>query len=230
MKGLKIIPSHGDLKLGYEKLLHKHPSAPSETELARYSQWSRFDPRLAEICVIYLSNTWEKLNPISLRKALLMEPWPSAQAVLFEFVSQVIATLKKEQLRLFRCWSRTVTLGFAKAFTEQFFIGLRQLGATTMTDDARFSLAEYCKWGYLSREILIPKGRRAQSGRSFSLTHETRQEILKSLLEKSTRITTEDYWKALEHCISRRQAERDLTSNQLLKPKGHTKARYFVKR
>ncbi len=72
--GLERIPSQGDLERAYADL----GDDPAPDALARYAQWSRFDPRLAEIWVATLLREWKRVHPIELREALLKQPWPAA--------------------------------------------------------------------------------------------------------------------------------------------------------
>jgi hypothetical protein len=226
--GLLNIPGRLELEKAYSMLLHRVPATPNETDLALFAQWSRFDPRLAEIWVSFLVREWERFHPLELRGALLSQPWPAAAAVLLEF------TAKRVRNRtLFPFWHRMVTESFPKGNWEQFFIGLRKIAGKAMQDDARFAFSEYRKWGYLGREILLNKsgqGSIAEEGkRTHTLLPETRREILKEMLTSSARITTDVYWEAIGRCISRRQAERDLESSSIVRACGNTRARYFLK-
>lgn len=231
--GLPNIPERLELERAYSILLHRYPASAKETELALFSQWSRFDPRLAEIWVSFLVQEWERLNPIELRKAVLQQPWPAAAAVLLEFAGKKVP---HNMSSLFHSWSRIVTENIPKGNCEQFFIGLRRLGGQAMQDDARFAFSEYRKWGYLGREILINKGGRVPAAGTtrapptHTILAETRREILKDMLTTSSRVTTDLYWEAIGRCLSRRQAERDLRNSSLLKKCGNTRARYFLKR
>lgn len=218
--GLARIPGLGDLEKAYASLLHAHPSAPTSDDLALYSQWSRFDPRLAEILVEYIAKNWKRIPPVSLRESLLIQPWPSVAAVLFEFVG---AKLKGSHTsKLYAYWAKLITLDFKKAGGEQYFIGLRQLGGKAMLEDAAFPLQAYCRWGYLARENLVSKST------SASLSPQTRTEILKTLFAGERRVRTEQYWQAIGKCVSRRQAERDLRDHPNLRACGRTKGTYFV--
>lgn len=219
MKGLVSIPTVSELERAYEKLLHENPAPPSAEEIILYAHWSRFDPRLAEIWVAFMAIHWQQFDPLKIRTEILKGAWPACTNVLLEFVRR-----KLSHPQLFTLWKKLVTTEIPKAPGEQFFIGLRILGGKSMLDDAVYSSEEYRKWGYLSRENLIPKS----SGNQLSAA--TRQEILRELIKSSPQVTTEAYWNAIGRCISRRQAERDLKQNRWLRPKGNTKARFFIPR
>ncbi len=230
-----MIPLHRQLHKAYERLLHPRPAPLKNADLALFTQWSRFDPRLAEIWVVYMASKWEQLSPLLLRNCILRQPWPACAGVLLEVVEKVVRSRDtQEKRRLFRLWKLLVTEGFPKAPFEQFFLGLRPLGSQDMFDDARFAIREYRKWGYLGREIPLPKEYLSQPSKSAlrppSLSPETRSEILKSLFEHSHRIRTTSYWDAVGRCISRRQAERDLNGCRWIQSHGDTRGRYFTKR
>jgi hypothetical protein len=235
---LERLPNTRDLEKAYHALGKQ--GTVSHEALALYSQWSRLDARLAEIWVLYVFSNWKRYNPIELHEILLRAPWPSAAAVLLEFVDRAM-TEKKEDLRIFRHWKRIVVHGIQAAHFEQFFIGQRKVASDAMFEDARFSLAQYKKWGYLSREILFnkqlfPSGKatRARNGRGGSAPHShepvTREEVLRSLLERQTRVSIQDYLLALGNSISRRQAERDLGTSRWVRAVGNTRARVYVRR
>ncbi len=233
--GLERIPSQGDLERAYADL----SGAPGPQALARYSQWSRFDPRLAEIWVATLLREWKRVHPIELREALLKQPWPAAAGPLIEFVARAVRARPADS-RTFRAWKLMATDGLAPADWEQFFIGQRRIAGAAMLEDARFALGEYRRWGYLSREVLFNKQRfpaelrgtrrGREGGGTHSLAPEVRQEILRELLRDRSRISTRDYLQAVGNCISERQATRDLLRSRWVTPAGQTKGRCFVRR
>jgi hypothetical protein len=222
MKGLSSIPQESDLLSAYNALLGE----VTISQLAIYSQWSRFDPRLAELWVKWLGSNWKKINPMKLREAVAIQIWPAAVSVLLEFV---IYSLPKEDHSIFHHWKSLIQIGIEKAHFEQYFIGLRSPGGKIMFDDARFSLQEYSKWGYLGRDVLLNKAG-VQIAKTCSLDIKTRQEILIGLFEKQKRITVFDYWTAIGKSVSRRQAERDLAKFPNIEALNHTKGRYYVYR
>lgn len=237
--GLEHIPTQSDLQRAYEMLLHAQPRPASSAELALFSQWARFDPRFAEIWVSQLLERWKAINPIDLREALLRQPWPATAAVLLEFVEH--AMVEAEARRLFRLWKRLVTADFPRGNDEQFFIGQRRMAGKAMFDDVRFALDEYRKRGYLAREVLFNKQmlpakaasmarKKYERVRTHTIAPATRAQILKAILERSSRICTDEYWNAVGKTISRRQAERDLEDSPLVRAVGNTKGRYYVKR
>lgn len=223
--GLEKIPGVHDLATAYDDLLghFKNEIVLPPKSFAIYSQWTRFDSRLGEICVQYLLKNWRRMNPAQLHTELSKLPWPAVIGVLAEFVERQLITTPDEAL--FKNWKILVTTGFANTDWEQFFIGKRRIGGRAMFEDARFSLEEYRKWGYLSREILINKPKLGTASYSVG----TRYQILIDLLSVHSRITTDLYWETIGRAVSRRQAERDLLACKLLKAVGRTKGRFFTK-
>lgn len=207
------IPNEKDLETAYGELLQS--SVPTEL-FALYTQWSRFDPRLAQRWIDHLCHHWEVIYPVELRKKILRQPWPAAAAVLLEF------SRKKMKDSVFNDWADVITTRMPTAADEQFFIGLRAVGGEAMIEDAQFSAAEYTRWGYLARENLLGKDR----GTSYSV--DVRQRILKKLAQERGRIRVRDYWEAIDQSVSLRQAERDLADTVWLKGKARTKGRYYV--
>jgi hypothetical protein len=224
--GLDQLPGVSDLEEGYNQILRAQQELGGKIDLYSFSklcQWSRFDSRMAEICVNFFSIYWKQLNPVELHDAFEKQPWPNVLGVLLEFCLV--------DSPLFRSWKKTATCGFSKANWEQFYIGKRRIGGQLMMDDVRFSLEEYRRWGYLSREVLLQKQRETkQVQKKYSYSPATRLEILKDLIRNHPRITTQQYWDAIARSVSKRQAERDLEASSIVIGRGTTKGRYFVKR
>ncbi len=233
MTGTFSPPQTNDLANAYSRLQHLRPQPPNESAVALYSQWARFDPRLAEIWVKFIAASWQSLNPIALRSELIQLPWPGVAGVLLEFSKRAISGDRG----LFNAWMNLVLHGLPPGDWEQFFIGQHKPGGKAMFDDARFSLAEYRKWGYLGRAILFNKQRLPKdvaahgprAGTTHTMDFGTRIEVIRSLLEKAPSLTARDYREATENAISARQAERDLLSCSWLAPHGSTRGRYYTR-
>jgi len=222
--GLEKLPGLQDLEKAYNEILHAQRTQNGKIDLntfAIFCQWSRFDSRMGEICVSFLSRYWKGINPVELHDSFAQQAWPNVLGVLLEF--------SQNESPLFQFWKMTATCDFQKANWEQFFIGKRRIGGKLMLDDARFSLEEYRRWGYLGREILLNKQGQVRL-KSGSYSPETRSRILKEMLKTQARITVSQYRDAIGRSISARQAERDLQTSSYLKAIGATKGRYFVKR
>lgn len=226
MNGLEKIPSEKEREKVYEILQGLRSKKTSQeitpNKLALYIQWTRFDPRLAEIIVGYIVKNWIAMNPMSLNDCLKKQPWPQAGGVILEFAKKAIDLKTRKK---FSYWSNLVTSDFQKAPLQQFFIGLRKVGGKEMLSDARFASDEYQKWGYLAKEVLFNKSK-------FGVKYdpEVRKEILKDLLTRNQKMTTRQYHNILGQGITIRQAERDILKwqNILLVVRNNTRARKIM--
>src|SRR5690606_2643073 len=127
-----LILSKNQRQSAYERLLHK-PSDVNEAELARLSQSSRFDPRLAEILVRFISENYQRFNPWQLNKELTSQQWPAAFGVLSEFVK---SSLTKQKKIKFSHWRQLALTEIRPAPFQMFFIGVRAPGGKLMVEDA----------------------------------------------------------------------------------------------
>ena len=225
MKGLTFLPQPTDLRKAYEVLENLRPTDLSS--LALMSQWSRFDPRLAQLLVHYLAKQWELLSPALFRRALCKQPWPSVVGVL---LGAVPSLLKRDGSidPAFKHWSRAVTEGLDKANFEQFFIGTRAIGGRLMRQDAAMSHKHFLKWGYLGRESFITK---PTTSDATELYPEQRRLVLETLIKDGRTFTVADFLAACGHSVSRRQAERDIEAFVRagdLRTLGATKGRRYV--
>jgi hypothetical protein len=217
--GLDRLPQLGDLSGAYDRLQFQSPSASDEQSLALYSQWTRFDARLAEIWIGYVSGAWKSLDPMKFHSQFVKQPWPSVAGVLLEFVKN--AQKSKAERTHFNSWKQLVLYGIDPAPWQLFFISGRGPGSASMREDAELSLGEFRKWGYLSRDQLVRK-----KGQQ-TLAPEVREKILARICRHRGRITVQHYWDAIDHAVSRRQAERDLLRCIWLKPVGATRGREY---
>ncbi len=215
--GFMHCPTLQDLEKAYHVIFQTNGKAMNLNTFSQFCQWTRFDSRLGEICVQFLSKHWETIHPLELRTAFLQSPWPAVLGVLLEFC------FKKDLF--FKHWKKLATFEIKKANGEQFFIGKRKIAGSLMLDDVRFSLEEYRRWGYFGREVLVNKQNESTQPH---LAYSTRIEILKELLKTHPKIKTRHYWEAVGKCISIRQAERDLRNFPHLKSCGHTKGKFFI--
>lgn len=223
MRGLEKIPTTEDLQEAYEALITEKTAILPE-KIALWTQWCRFDPRLAEILVEFLIQHWEQLPLIVLRKHLLAQPWPQAFGVLAE---NAIASgsIPSEYRRTFRKWTATILTDVPPAPFEQFFIGLRKIAGREMMKDVFETSQTYLKWGYFGRDLLVNKASRAKPHTLVS--SENRRRLLHELMQGRSRITVKDYQTALEHRVSKRQAELDLSREKRLRPFGNTRGRFY---
>lgn len=225
MKGLKNLPQPEDLSRAYDALENQLPEC-TPSNLALWSQWARYDARLAEICVRYVAEHWREMDPDVLREELLRQPWPAAMAVLLEYVPAVLSRQKKEGATAnFKHWSNAATSGLEHGRDELFFMGMRSVGGKAMREDAEFSRRAYLKWGYLGRESLLSKP--TWSG-GTDLSAPRRRTILIQLMKLNRSFTAMDYVLACDRGVSLRQAERDLRACDKLRTHGQTRARRYV--
>lgn len=225
MKGLSRIPQTQDLAAAYALL--QSDTGIGVEELVLWTQWSRFDPRLAEQWISYLCRNWKAIAPLEFREKIRLQPWPSAAGVL---LTQIIEErlLAPEERRVFRHWAGMVMEGTTPASNEQFFIGLRAFGGKQMREDAEKSLRSYVKWGYLGRETLVNKAKPYARTRVNPVI---RNRALKELMNSRERFTVRDYQNAVGGQLSARQAQLDLSKERNLIAIGNTRGRsYRVKR
>ncbi len=220
MKGLKYIPQKKLLEEAYQILLHSNNA--NEQDLALYSQWARFDARLAEILVKYIYENWTQINSVTLNIEIRKQPWPAAIAVLLEFVTHKVVQNKS----LWNCWKKTAVNQIQKAEFEQFFIGWTKIAGQTMLENAQTPMREYLKWGYLSREILFNKAQ----NKTHTFTAAVRKNILIEMLKLHKKITVNDYLSKLNFAITKRTAERDLAQLKGIKKIGVTKGAFYIYR
>lgn len=225
MKGLVSIPGTTELARAYGQMQAGHPVSCGE--LALWSQWSRFDPRLAEQCVAHVCRHWRGLLPAELRECLLRQPWPPAMGVLLEQAREFGRITPAQDAPVFGAWISCVMVGVEPARGEQFFIGLRALGGEAMRKDAYLALEPYRRWGYLGCEVLLNKAVLALAGERTLIPARVRRAVLDELIECRPRITARDYREALEGWVSARQAELDLCAHPRLRPVGRARARIY---
>lgn len=224
MTGLEAIPGQRDLLGTYERIQAGIPL--SVPELALWSQWARFDPRLGEQWIGVVLRDWRGISAIDLNRELLSQPWPAAVGVLLE-QALAFGPWPAPERRLFRDWSRLVMSGVAAVDgAGQFFIGLRAFGGQAMRRDAENALKPYLRWGYLGKEVLRNKASSAAKS-STTAPRELRDRILGELIRAGRSFSVSDYLAALGFCVSRRQAELDLRGDPRLEWRGHTRSRVY---
>lgn len=213
MKGLDHIPSEKDLVKIYEAFLRGEVSLAN---IVKASQWSRFDPRLAEIFVTYMSEYWQAYSPMDLRTETLRQCWPSSMGLLLEWIDA-------KEKKLLEAWKKYITCDIKKALNEQYFIGVYALGSRQMFLSSWISLTPYLKWGYLGNAILNKKLR----GKTL-VSPEIRETVLSDLHRRSKVIKAEDYRQVLSGAISKRQAQRDLQAFEGFKSRGRTQSKKYI--
>lgn len=229
MRGLLEIPTPENLVEAYSLLQQNHSSI-SLSQWALWSQWARFDPRLAEQWVHRMAYEWKKISFWEFNQALSKQPWPQAVGVLLEFTSLLLQKL--DEKRSFRLWQKGVLheVLVPPQGGEQFFIGLRSFAGKAMRDDAEWTLKPYLNWGYLGREILIHK---YTPGRWTLMALEQRKHAILTALSQHSQGSISDLQKACGGNVTRRQLERDLDllkSEGKISRSGNTRGTIYQKR
>ena len=218
MSLLKSIPSFEELEKYYSLLLPNQQKLIPIAKIVECVHFCRFDPRLAELVVVYFSKRWREYAPLELGEDLSNNRLSARFGVLLEFSGKILHESERE---LFRNWKNMVVHKATPAEGEQYFIGLWPIGSSRMAESAEFSSGEYEKWGYLGRAILCPKSEQMY----FSKT--TRKRILESMLQTQKQFSAKEYWEAIGRSVSLRQAERDLLMHKNISSRGYTRNKRY---
>jgi hypothetical protein len=222
MKGLIHIPSPKELEKAYFDL-QTEKIQPSCTMWALWSQWARFDARLAEQMVQNIFLTWQNISPIELNQALQSHPWPQSFGVLLSNAKMGFKGRNPDKKK-FQAWVNLAMFGISKANFEQYFIGTMALGGARMLKEVLHTTKPYLQWGYLGKDILWNKN----EAKNFTISNRrTRLAILKQLIQKKKIITVKDYIQELDGNIHIRQAQRDLKDFKKIKSRGKTNNRIY---
>ena len=197
-----------------------HPGP--EEALVLTAQGARHDPRLLWILVEMLARDYDRFNPLLLRRAVARSRWPATLGVAFEFARRAARSPELDDV------ARFVMAHVAPAPSgERFFLGTRTFAGDLARRDAEESLAEYRRWGYLSREEPIAKELGAAA--HGTLGPRERMNVLRRLAARQGSIALQDYLHALAGRASRRQASRDLARAPFLRRSGATRnSRYTL--
>ena len=232
MRGLAQIPGVEELTQAYARL--QGGGGLETRELALYSQWSRFDPRLAEQLVSHLTRHWRSLDPHALHAELSLQPWPAAMGVLLEQAS-LDEELARGEARRVRRLAELVLEGLPRGEGASFFIATRAFAGKLMRLDAELATRPYLRWGYLGRERLVNKASARGLGERTLLSRTRRVKVLSELVqerrESGRPLTVQDYRARLEALgggVGLRQAELDLASHPELTPRGVTRGRVYL--
>jgi hypothetical protein len=219
MKGLTKIPTISDLAFAYRQLQTASPWI-NLSELALYSQWARFDPRLAEQLVHHFAIHWKKMAAGLLNLEVGRQPWPASLAVLLEHTKTLVG---KERVP-FAHWVDIVTHGIIPADHELFFIGLYTFAGKQLQQECSHTIKPYSRWGYMGSELLthLPK-----KNHHTLMKRKQRLQLLNGLLEKRGTIKVDDYLQLIGPYLSRRQAQRDLADCNTVQKKGATRGRVY---
>lgn len=225
MKGLVKPPGHRELLEAYERIQAGAGDPPSLVELGLWTQWARFDPRLAEQWIGLVQRAWRQIPVLDFNRELRAQPWPAAAGVLLDqagaFRPRGTHAIERQ---LFRDWRRLAMSGIPPAEGGQFFIGLRSFAGNAMRLDAEDSLRSYRRWGFLGREILRTKAAAPGSATATLATRSFRRKRIGELIRTGRSFTVNDYLRAVGYSVSRRQAELDLREDSRIEAQGKTRA------
>jgi hypothetical protein len=213
--------------------------------LARGVDYSRLDPRAAELFVTRLLEDWDKIPAPRFAEAIRQEcHWPQALGALLEFVRigarlDILGhgLLKKPQGFALDHWMESLTELceiHPEEGCEQFFFGNRAFAGKASLEDATRSLTPYLRWGYISQEVPFNKSLRWQ-GNITLLSEMTRKLRLQEWLEEQralndglpARLSVEAYRNLLGGWVSVRQAQLDLQKFKGLRATGKTRSRRY---
>ena len=225
MKGLLKIPDVKDLSQVY-RTFQNQTTAAAPKQLALWSQWSRFDPRLAEQWTAHCAKYWRSLPSAMLNQEFRLQSWPAVAGVLLT-QSRDFHLKTRTEKKSFNLWLRSVLEGIQPASPpELFFIGTRSLGGNEAKLDACRSLKTYTDFGYLGRDILKNKSEAFIATTSISCA--VRLNVLRQLMRDKNRFRVADYRAVLDGQVTVRQAEKDLQESPHLQAVGNTRGRFYT--
>lgn len=217
-----LLPSINDLQMAYEHLGLASKKAVRLEELILWSHWSRLDPRLAELLVLFFEQKFQSINPFKLSKLNLISPTPQALATLLEFTQQRIDLARHS--KLFELWKSIVNFEVKPATPQMFFAPQGRPDAAKLTEEILHAVGCSKKYGLLTKEWIGKPKTKQQS----VLKKTERDNILNELMQKKSTFTVKDYILACNHSIHPRMAERDLANCKKLRPIGRTRSRKYT--
>jgi hypothetical protein len=124
-------------------------------------------------------------------------------------------------------WRDCCLSGIKKGPSENFFIGLHAFAGKIQKEEAFQAIALYKKWGYLSRDPIIPLQRNKPQFKNTLMSKAQRLQKLKVFLKTNKTFSIHDYISLLEGKVSIRIAEMDL--KELTHRHGNTRAALYRK-
>jgi hypothetical protein len=225
VKASTIIPSRKKLIQVYN-LLQASKQKLTEKDIIEWAGYSRFDPRLAEILISYLTLSWRTFNPLKMRELNLSEAWPQTLAVLLEHVELNLKNTKKDSdVQLFKLFKDLLLFDIQPAEYQSYTIGLFSVGGQLQKKCSELPHPIFKKWGFYENDLFLSKTSKGREQTLYDV--ETRKRVLKSLLKTNKKISVNDYIEACRFSIHRRQAERDLSQFFKLKKTGRTRGRLY---
>lgn len=220
------IPSQDQLLVAYNDLLNEL-AVKDFSKLARYCNWSRFDPRLAEIITSYFARQWKVIPPAALNLEILKTPWPQAFCVLVE---AAYFEQPKKTKKLFSLWKNAACFGIRPIDFQDFFIGVGKLQSQVKEKASEFPLHYFEKWGFYGYEELIPQHKSNTQKPQTILSKKLRKLRLSQFLNNHTRFRLQEYIEFLGQHVTARQAQRDISEHEDIKKIGNTSNAFYIKK
>lgn len=246
MRGLRALPQTDDLLEAYREIEKRgdglrSDQALSEKQIAVYSQWSRLDPRLAELFTGYLERWGHEIHIFRFLRELESLPWPRAILVPLRFAEiKLTFGMKTAEASLGPKASRVATLHalinsidrtFPEKSNDLFFIPLQRLNRVLTDEMIDLQTEPYARAGFIGSAPLFAKGQTPDG--ATLMTKGARERLLLRMIggkpASGTRedLTVDRYMTACRGLVSRRQAQRDLDAEPRLKAIGFTRNRRY---
>ena len=228
MKGPTKIPNQADL-ISYYNLLQTAKSPLNEKVLFQIIHDTRWDPRLHEQVIQHLVQHWKEISAINLNSEAHKSFWPTTLALTLEILEYFFKTsnsMDSKNFQLFKNWKKLCITNIKKAPEELYYIGLSRFAGVESKKDFYYSARPFSKWGYLCRDLPLSKLKTKSQAALYSPS--SRKNILLSLFQSKKRITINDYIEALQYSVSKRQAERDLSTLKYIRKQGKTKGCSYI--
>jgi hypothetical protein len=221
MKGLEAVPCVTELRQAFDRLQSAR-ALLSIPQIALYSQWARLDPRLAEILVGHFTKYWREIAPGALIQSLSQYPWPRSIAVLLRFTALALKASDRETTRHL---IGAIEAAFPAPSWQLYFIPLQVPNSVILRDEVKYRTEPYMQSGYIGAQSLLSQAK-SPANRTI-MPADQRKQLLIDLLRKQNSVTVFDYIQACKGMVSRRQAQRDLTSFTGTVARGFTRSRAY---
>lgn len=155
MKGLsKLLPPDKAPEIYWR--LQRKPDRISPKEFVHWTQYSRYDARLAEQLAEHIRDYWYRYDPVVINSLAQKEAWPGAVGFLIEHTLEQCS--KSIGVRTqFQKWAATAQRGLPSFTWGLFFIGAWPIASAAMNAQVSQSLSSYKKWGFYGKDILFNK-------------------------------------------------------------------------
>ena len=117
--------------------------------------------------------------------------------------------------------------GLKKTTSENYFIGLHAFGGKAQKEEAFQAISLYKKWGYLSKDPMIPLQRKQNKFKNTLISKPVQLQKLKVLLKRNRTFNIHDYISFLDGKVSIRIADMDLKI--FAHRRGNTRAALYKK-